>query len=220
MKHDHILISLADPVGFVRSQYREYALEALNRYCGQGALPFKTVEYDAIDFFVALVQEINSADETADSLGTPPQSTNLLLRAGLDVKAATWIAFEAHKGITDAISTMVPEATFGAGGEYSYAFIDGHDLLITRPAQGVAIPYGLRMGGPTITDEMVHQGKISPADVHPAMVESVTPEPQPTAMPGIRWHFPPPELYDQSLPSLSSRDIDNLPGGLPPEARE
>lgn len=219
MKQDRILISLSDPIGFVRRQFREYAVAAVNRHVGAGPLPIKHLEYDAVDFFVALVDELSNADESASSLGTPPESTNLLVQAGFDPKTATWIAFEAYKGVTDAISTIDPQATFGPSGDYQYALVDELDLLITRPAQGVQIPYGLRMGGPSISDEIKHVKKISD-EMLPTVYAPAEPEPAATAMPGMILYRPLAEYHDPSLPTMTSRDIDSLPGGLPPEARE
>jgi hypothetical protein len=139
--HDFFVISLADQLNFLRSSYRDYVLRAMMGYAGHGQPPFTHWDYDGTDFMVALIKEISHMESSPESIGRLPQSTELLVKAGFDVKTATWLACEIFKSVVDVIAAYFPDAEFGPyENGWDFGFVNGCDLGVTRPALRPATP--------------------------------------------------------------------------------
>lgn len=217
MKH-HLttLISLGDTYQFLRVSYREYAMRALNAHRGVGAIPFSSVEFDPTEFLVAVVHEIAHTDETASQLGQPSVATNLLIKAGLDRHTAVYLAHETYRQITDLIGVYAPHACFGPyENGWHCEYVHPFDLAISQPIQSTdETPREF----PTIADEIAasrngvehYDPRLQTNYNQPAAHWFQRPGPA-----GVLWHL---DAEDSTLPRLTSRDIDNLSGGLPPDA--
>lgn len=219
MKH-HLttLISLGDTYQFLRVSYREYAMRALNAHRGIGAIPFASVEFDPTEFLMAVVHEIAHADETASQLGQPSLSANLLVKAGLDRHTAIYLAHETYRQITDLIGVYAPHACFGPyENGWDCTFIHPFDLAISQPIQSTdESPES--SGFPTIVDEITATKSLTDLHADPRFQEVIR-RPMPEFIQAFgRQSMQLDGLDDPALPRLTSRDIDNLPGGFPPDA--
>jgi hypothetical protein len=130
-----ILLSLEGPVRMLTDTYREIALAALNRYKGNGPVPFPSVVIDYAPFMEALLNEMFEMlnDPASKKVGTVAGSTRLLMNAGLTYQQASELSADIFSYVADIIGANIPGATFSNAAGYMYGFCHPCDLMIHPP---------------------------------------------------------------------------------------
>lgn len=129
--HNRVLVDLLHLYQYIRTTYREYALAVLKHWSGAGQPPFRSIEYDARAYLMALTRELTESNDRDFGPVGIPESTRLLLRAGLPHAVAEHMAMECYRQLVDAVSTYCPQAAFGAP-EWDFQLVEPFDLLISQ----------------------------------------------------------------------------------------
>lgn len=128
-----VLISLEDPVGLLRESFREYTVESLKRRYGPAAILPSPPIYNCIPYMTMLIDEIVGDAGNPELFGQISPSTALLINDGLDKKTASKLTLDLFKLTTDAISSMIPDATFDNSAGYQFDFCGEDNLMVGLP---------------------------------------------------------------------------------------
>lgn len=130
----HYYVSLIDVTGFVKAQYRDIVLMALNnnRDNNQPQLRKQTWVLDHIPFMELLLREIfeQQPGRPGSVLGRT-KSASYLMEQGLNSEQATYLSAEAFKQVVDTLSIHVPGIEFNNEERFAYGLCDEYDILVT-----------------------------------------------------------------------------------------
>ena len=137
------LISLTDPVQYLRATFKEYAVHAVTKgYRLRGVLS-NQLDYNCEPYFTELLYEMfNNIDghyECSPTAFLMP-STQILIADGLTRDFAIECSLKIFNAVSDTISAMLPAVVFGSSENIHVGFCDDCDVLISiRQEEGKLI---------------------------------------------------------------------------------
>lgn len=204
MSYQRTVVSLMDTYAYVRDTYRDIAVAALLNHTEKRPASFKTVVFDPAPFLVKLVEDINLGDNRPKRFGGgADQTIQLLVDAGMPGDTARWIYHQCWSQVTDAVASVLPEASTGPESDWSCELSMGLDLVLSRwvelPATRELSSTEMQVEYPALA--MIAQGGDLAVGFGNAAV--------PTAVPGTRLSADHSWLIEEPLaPQITSRDID------------